>query len=249
MERIKIINLHKAFDTKVVLHGLNLEVFDGEILCIIGKSGEGKSVILKHLIGIFDPDQGEIIVDGEKLTGSDENIKTKIQKKFGILFQGAALFDSMDIYDNIAFGLRRKNISEDEIKTIVPDMLEQVGLRGIENKRPSELSGGMQKRVGLARSIAIKPEIMLYDEPTTGVDPITGGAVDRLIMKMRETFGITSIVVTHDMKSAYRIADRIAMLYKGRIIYLGAPKDFEETDDPYVRQFVEGSAKGPIKIE
>jgi len=249
MERIKINNLHKAFDTKVVLNGLNLEVFNGEILCIIGKSGEGKSVILKHLIGIFDPDQGEITVDGEKLTNADQDIKTKIQKKFGILFQGAALFDSMNIYDNIAFGLRRKGISEVEIKDIVPDMLEQVGLRNIEDKRPSELSGGMQKRVGLARSIAIKPEIMLYDEPTTGVDPITGGAVDRLILKMRETYNITSIVVTHDMKSAYRIADRIAMLYQGKIIFLGTPEDFEKTNDPYVRQFVEGNAKGPIKIE
>ena len=249
MERIKINNLHKAFDTKVVLNGLNLEVFNGEILCIIGKSGEGKSVILKHLIGILNPDQGEIIVDGEALTNAEEDIKTKIQKKFGILFQGAALFDSMDIYDNIAFGLRRKGISEEEIKDIVPDMLEQVGLRNIEDKRPSELSGGMQKRVGLARSIAIKPEIMLYDEPTTGVDPITGGAVDRLILKMRETYGITSIVVTHDIKSAYRIADRIAMLNQGKIIFLGTPVDFKKTDDPYVQQFVKGNAKGPIKIE
>jgi phospholipid/cholesterol/gamma-HCH transport system ATP-binding protein len=154
----------------------------------------------------------------------------------------------MNIYDNVAFGLRRTGVSEEEITSIVPDMLEKVGLRDVEQKRPSELSGGMQKRVGLARSIALRPEIMLYDEPTTGVDPITGGAVDRLIIKMRETFGITSVVVTHDMKSAYRLADRIAMLYNGKIIFTGAPDDFTGTDDPYVKQFTQGKAHGPIKV-
>lgn len=249
MEKIKIQNLHKSFDTKVVLSGLDLDIFPGEILCIIGKSGEGKSVILKHLVGILTPDTGEIFVDGEQYTGAGETVRMKIQSKYGILFQGAALFDSMNIFDNVAFGLRRKGFPESEVLRIVPDMLSKVGLREVEEKRPSELSGGMQKRVGLARSIAIQPEIMLYDEPTTGVDPITGGAVDRLILQMKETFGITSVVVTHDMKSAFRIADRIAMLYKGKIIFTGSPENFKTSDNPYVRQFVEGRAIGPISIE
>ncbi|HPB81716.1 MAG TPA: ATP-binding cassette domain-containing protein, partial [Spirochaetota bacterium] len=216
-EKIKIKDLCKSFGPKTVLQGVDLTVFEGEVLCVIGKSGTGKSVILKNLVGILIPDRGSITVDSTEFTSADEKTRISIQKKYGVLFQGAALFDSMNIYDNIAFGLRRKKITEEEIAKIVPEMLAHVGLKDIEEKRPSELSGGMQKRVGLARSIAIRPEIMLYDEPTTGVDPITAGAVDRLILKMRDTFGITSIVVTHDMKSAYRIADRVAMLFDGKI--------------------------------
>ncbi len=247
-EKIQIKNLHKSFDTKKVLTGIDLTVRTSEILCIIGISGVGKSVILKHLIGIFHPDNGEIYVDGLNYTESDEMERISIQQKFGILFQGAALFDSMNIYDNVAFGLRRQGTAEGEIRETVTRMLHQVGLKGIEEKRPSELSGGMQKRVGLARSIAMKPEIMLYDEPTTGVDPITGGAVDRLILKMRDSFGITSVVVTHDMRSAFRIADRIAMLYNGKIIFTAEPEDFQRTDNPHVKQFIQGKANGPIKV-
>lgn len=247
-EKIRIVDLHKAFGPKVILDGLDLEVYEGEVLCIIGKSGTGKSVIMKHLVGILQPDSGEIFVDGINFTTADEDEKIRIQGKYCILFQGAALFDSMNIYDNIAFGMRRKDIPEEEIARLVPELLEEVGLRNIEKKRPSELSGGMQKRVGLARAIAIRPEIMLYDEPTTGVDPITGGAVDRLILKMREKHNITSIVVTHDMKSAYRIADRVAMLYEGRIIFQGTPDEVRYTDNPYVQQFIEGRANGPIQV-
>lgn len=247
-EKIKISGLRKSFGSRVVLDGVELSVFEGEILCIIGISGTGKSVVLKHLVGILNPDAGEIFVDGENYTAADEMKRYSIEKKYGVLFQGAALFDSMNIYDNVAFGMRRTGISEDEIAKVVPEMLSQVGLKNIEHKKPSELSGGMQKRVGLARSIAIKPEIMLYDEPTTGVDPITAGAVDRLIIKMRDTFGVTSVVVTHDMKSAYRVADRIAMLYKGRIIFTGTPDEIKNTDDQFVRQIVEGRANGPISV-
>jgi len=247
-EKIVIHDLHKSFGPKAVLDGLDLTVHESEILCIIGISGVGKSVILKNLIGIMRPDSGTIHVDGMEFTGADLEIKHKILSKYGILFQGAALFDSLNIYDNVAFGLRRKNMSEDQIKTIVPEMLENVGLRDVEEKRVAELSGGMQKRVGLARSIALRPEIMLYDEPTTGVDPITGGAVDRLIKKMRDTFGITSIVVTHDMRSAYRLADRIAMLYGGKIIYAGPPDNFKNSEDLYVKQFTEGKSHGPIQV-
>jgi phospholipid/cholesterol/gamma-HCH transport system ATP-binding protein len=247
-EKIKISGLRKSFGEKRIFTGLDMTVFSGELFCIIGKSGTGKSVLLKHLIGMLEPDEGDIFVDGVRFTGSDEKTADSIIARYGILFQGAALFDSMNIFDNVAFGLRRKGVTEREIEKIVPEMLSHVGLRDVENKRVSELSGGMQKRAGLARSIAVKPEIMLYDEPTTGVDPITAGAVNRLIVKMRQTFGITSIVVTHDIKSAYFIADRIAMLYEGRIIFTGAPDEMSSTDDPYVRQFIEGRADGPIRV-
>lgn len=247
-EKVIIQNLHKSFGSKVVLNGLDLTINESSILCIIGISGVGKSVILKNLIGIVTPDSGKIFVDGEEFTGAKADMKFKILSKYGILFQGAALFDSLNIYDNVAFGLRRKKFLEEQIRKIVPEMLENVGLKGIEDKRPSELSGGMQKRVGLARAIALRPEIMLYDEPTTGVDPITGGAVDRLIKKMRDTFGITSLVVTHDMKSAYRLADRIAMLHEGKIIFSGTPDDFKTTNNIFVKQFIDGKANGPIRV-
>jgi phospholipid/cholesterol/gamma-HCH transport system ATP-binding protein len=232
----------------VVLDGLDLTVYESEIVCIIGISGAGKSVILKNLIGILTPDSGRIFVDGEEFTGANDKTRRRILSKYGVLFQGGALFDSLNIYDNIAFGLRRKKISEDQIKNIVPETLENVGLRDIEYKSPSEISGGMQKRVGLARSIALKPEIMLYDEPTTGVDAITGGAVDRLIKKMRDSFAITSIVVTHDIKSALRLADRIAMIHQGKIIFSGPPDEFKSTENEYVQQFIEGRAHGPIAV-
>ncbi len=247
-EKIRIVNLKKAFGPKVVLDGVDLSVGEGEVLCVIGKSGTGKSVILKHLIGLLLPDEGQIIVDGADFTSASPDARSGIRGKYGVLFQGAALFDSMNIYDNVAFGLRRRKVSEDEIARLVPEMLAHVGLKGIEGKRPSDLSGGMQKRVGLARAIAVKPEIMLYDEPTTGVDPITGGAVDRLIVKMRDTFGVTSIVVTHDMQSAYRIADRIAMLLDGRIVFTGTPGEIQQTGNPAIRQFIEGRAHGPIAV-
>jgi len=248
-EKILIKDLKKSFGPKKILRRLNLSVNEGEILCVIGKSGTGKSVIMKHLVGILQPDEGEIWVDGVNFLEADENERINIISKYGILFQGAALFDSMTIYDNVAFGLRRKNVSEEEIAHIVPSMLMDVGLKDIENKKPSELSGGMQKRVGLARAIAIKPEIMLYDEPTTGVDPITGGAVDRLIVQMRDSYNITSIVVTHDMNSARRIADRVAMLYDGEILFSGTPEDMDQSNNPVIRQFIEGRANGPITIQ
>lgn len=248
-EKIIIKNLHKSFDEKVILDGVELSALEGEVLCVIGKSGSGKSVILKHLVGILEPDDGSIMIGDVMYTGADDEIRRKVQQKIGILFQGAALFDSMNIYDNIAFGLQRTGHSKEEIKEIVPVLLAQVGLKDVEHKRPAELSGGMQKRVGLARSLAIKPQIMLYDEPTTGVDPITGGAVDRLILQMRDTYGITSIVVTHDIKSVYRIADHIAMLYNGKIIFYGTPQDLQMVDNEIMKQFIEGRASGPIKIE
>lgn len=246
MAKIVIENLHKSFGEKSVLRGIDLSVEQGEILCIIGKSGTGKSVILKHLVGIIEPDEGAIIVDGINLIGNTGPVRHEIVSKYGILFQGAALFDSMNIFDNVAFGLRRRGVNEDEVNLIVNESLAQVGLPDSGDKRPSELSGGMQKRAGLARSIAVRPEIMLYDEPTTGVDPITAGVVDRLIVKMRDTYAMTSVVVTHDMTSAYRIADRIVMVYEGKVIFTGTGEEIKKSEDPYVMQFIEGTVRGPI---
>ncbi|MBN2039019.1 MAG: ABC transporter ATP-binding protein [Spirochaetes bacterium] len=246
-DKIQIINLKKSFAEKVILSGVAFTVKEGEIFSIIGKSGTGKSVILKHLIGLLKPDSGEIIVDNIQYTGADEKTRIEIESKYGVLFQGAALFDSMNVFDNVAFGLRRIKTPEAEIKIVVHDMLERVGLRDVDDKFPHELSGGMQKRVGLARSIAMKPEIMLYDEPTTGVDPIVGSAVNDLIVRMRDSFGITSIMVTHDMKSAKKISDKISMLYEGRIIVSGTPDEIKNSDNPYLKQFLEGRSDGPVK--
>ncbi len=245
--KIEIRNLHKAFGPKVVLNGIDLDIIESEILCIIGKSGTGKSVILKNIMGLMKPDSGSIVVDGEDFTKAEDRDHERIMSKFGVLFQMAALFDSMNIYDNVAFGMRRQGLPEGEIAEKVPRLLENVGLKNIEEKMPSELSGGMQKRVGLARSIAMKPEIMLYDEPTTGVDPITGGAVDRLIVQMNKQYGITSIVITHDMNSAYRIAHRVGMLHDGELIFLGTPQELKESENPVIRQFLAGSAK-PLPV-
>jgi phospholipid/cholesterol/gamma-HCH transport system ATP-binding protein len=247
-EKIVIRDLKKSFGSKIVFTGVDLCVGSAEIRCIVGKSGSGKSVLLKNLIGLIEPDAGAILVDGVNFVDCDEKAKSSIQSKYGILFQGAALFDSMNIYDNVAFGLRRKRVPEEDIAAIVPEMLERVGLRDIEYRRPSEISGGMQKRVGLARSIAVRPEIMLYDEPTTGVDPITAGAVNELIVQMRDTFQMTSLVVTHDVNSAFHIADRISMLFNGTIIFTGSPEEMKNSDNPVVQQFVEGRAHGPISI-
>ena len=247
-EKIKVRSIYKSFGAKPILTGIDFSVNEGEILCIIGKSGTGKSVTLKILAGILEPDSGEIFVDGETYTGASKNTRAAIEAKYGILFQGAALFDSMNIYENVAFGLKRKGVDEDEITVLVPELLELVGLRNIEEKSPAELSGGMQKRVALARAIAMRPEIMLYDEPTTGVDPITGGAVDRLIIKTRDLYKITSIVVTHDIKSTYTIADRVIMIYEGKTIFDGGTDELMRSVDPVVFQFVQGKADGPIKI-
>jgi phospholipid/cholesterol/gamma-HCH transport system ATP-binding protein len=245
--KIEIIDLKKSFFGRTVFSAVNLKIMEGEVFSIIGKSGSGKSVILKHLIGLLNPDSGEIFIDSVKFTGASESEKSSIGSKIGVLFQGAALFDSMNIYDNVAFGLRRIKTPEPEIKIIVADMLEKVGLKEVEEKYPHEISGGMQKRAGLARSLALKPEIMLYDEPTTGVDPIVASVVDNLILKMRDSFGVTSVVVTHDMNSACKISDRIAMLGEGSIIFTGTPDEMKNTDNPYIRQFVEGKANRPDK--
>lgn len=248
-EKIRLTSLAKSFGEKHVLRGVDLSVYEGETLCIIGRSGTGKSVVIKHLIGLLEPDSGSIAVDGEPLTGADAAAKRNICAKIGVLFQGAALFDSMNVFDNIAFGLRRQRLGEAAVSEAVGGMIEALGLSGCEERFPHELSGGFQKRVALARSLVLKPQIMLYDEPTTGVDPVTAAAVDAMIMQMKRLTGVTSIVITHDMNSAYRIADRVAMLHEGKIIFTGTPQELMDTADPLLRQFIEGRAHGPIQIQ
>ncbi|HOQ12983.1 MAG: Sulfate/thiosulfate import ATP-binding protein CysA [Spirochaetes bacterium ADurb.Bin218] len=243
MVKIRIENLSRSFEENKVLDDFNLDINEGEILCILGKSGTGKSVILKHLVGIFKSDSGKIFVDGQEFVPDSRESFSKIISKYGILFQNGALFDSMNVYDNVAFGLRRLKLSEKEIEERVNESLANVGLAGKGELFPSELSAGMQKRAALARSIAVRPEIMLYDEPTTGVDPITAGAIDRLIVKMRDIYKITSIVVTHDVRSAFRIADRIAVLNQGKVVYCASPLEIEQSSDTFVRDFVQRRLK------
>jgi len=245
---IKIIDLHKSFGSTKVLQGVNLEIKRGETIVIIGQSGSGKSVLIKHLIGLLKPDKGEIYVDGVEVTHLKENELRQITRKFGLLFQGGALFDSMTVAQNIAFGLTRyTNYSSQKIEQIVKASLAKVGLQGVENLMPYELSGGMKKRVGLARAIAYNPEIILYDEPSTGIDPIRADAINELINVMKKKLQVTSVVITHDMISAYKVADRIAMLYQGKIIEIGTPEEIKRTKNPVVRQFIHGEAEGPIE--
>ncbi|MEK7867796.1 MAG: ABC transporter ATP-binding protein [Candidatus Omnitrophota bacterium] len=244
---IEIINLSKSFTGAKVLDNLNLIINSGEVIVIIGRSGCGKSVLLKHIIGLIKPDMGQVIIDGNDMTRLEEYEMDKLRLSFGMLFQGAALFDSMTVGENVGFKLREHtDISDSEIRKKVADALELVGLKGIENLMPSELSGGMKKRVGLGRAICNNPKIILYDEPTTGLDPIMADAINGLIVDLNNKLNVTSIVVTHDMVSAFKIADRIAMLYKGKIITIGTPDEIKNTKDPIVKQFITGAAKGPI---
>ncbi|NOY52446.1 MAG: ABC transporter ATP-binding protein [Deltaproteobacteria bacterium] len=244
---IKIVDLYKSFQAKPVLQGVNLDIRDGESMVIIGGSGTGKSVLIKHIIGILRPDSGRIYVTGDEVTLMNEQELNDMRKKFGMLFQGAALFDSLSVWENVGFGLKQHSaLSNDEIFEIATEKLAMVGLYGVEELRPSELSGGMQKRVGLARAIAMEPEILLYDEPTTGLDPINADMINNLIIEMREKLKVTSVAITHDMVSAYKIADRIAMIHQGKIIEVGTPEEIRTTDNPYVRQFISGNAEGPI---
>lgn len=247
---IKLENVYKSFGQKEVLTGLDLEVKKGESRVIIGGSGSGKSVILKHIVGILRPDKGRVFIDDLDIETLDEAGLYSIRKKFGMLFQMAALFDSMNVWENVGFGLRRhKEMKDKDIKEIATEKLRMVGLVGVEDLMPSELSGGMKKRVGLARAIAHEPEILLYDEPTTGLDPITADAINDLLVEMREKLSVTSVAITHDMNSAYKIADNISMLYDGKIIDTGTPDEVKNTANPFVKQFITGSAFGPIKIE
>ena len=248
--KIKVRDVKKAFGSKVVLDGVNMDVFPGESVVVIGQSGVGKSVLLKCVIGILKPDEGLIEIDGSPITAPGFKDLDEIRRKFGMLFQYAALFDSLTVWENVGFGLlQHSNLKPGQIREVVEEKLRMVGLPGTLDLMPSELSGGMRKRVGLARAIAMEPEILLYDEPTTGLDPIRGDSINDLIIQLREELGIASITITHDMISAYKIADRIAMLFKGKLIATGTPDEIRSTDNPYVHQFIHGQAEGPIKDE
>ncbi|MBN2453162.1 MAG: ABC transporter ATP-binding protein [Candidatus Omnitrophica bacterium] len=244
---IEIKNVTKSFNGHRVLDGVNLTINTGETTVIIGRSGCGKSVLLKHIIGLLRPDSGHILIDGKDITAMDEKALSALRMKFGMLFQGAALFDSLNVLENVAFSMiEHTNATSNEIEKRVKECLSLVGLRDIEDKKPAELSGGMRKRVGLARAIALRPQIILYDEPTTGVDPIMGDSINDLIVELHNKLKVTSIAVTHDMTSAYKIGDRMAMLYNGKIIASGTPEEIKHTKDPIVRQFITGASKGPI---
>ncbi len=237
---IEFQNLHKAFGTHAVLAGLSLTVRDGETFVIIGYSGTGKSVALKHVVGLLRPDAGEVIVDGQAVSTLDRAGLNELRTHIGYVFQFAALFDSMTVAENVALGLVRRKVEEEEIAERVQEALALVDLTGSDGQYPAELSGGMRKRVGIARAIALRPRYILYDEPTTGLDPVTSAVIDQLMVRTREHLGVTGVVVTHDMRSAYTVGDRIAMLYQGQIRQVGTVAEIQETEDPVVRQFVEG---------
>jgi phospholipid/cholesterol/gamma-HCH transport system ATP-binding protein len=235
--------LVKSFGTQKVLEGVSFNIERGEVVTIIGRSGGGKSVILKHIIGLLMPDSGEVLVEGENLCGMDERQLLQVRRKFGMLFQSAALFDSMTVAENVGFVLRReRKLDEAAIAKRVTEVLDMVELQGTEDKKPSELSGGMRKRVGLARAIAYQPAILLYDEPTTGLDPIVSDSIDQLILRVSERLKVTSIVVTHDVRTMRRVAQRILMLHQGRIHAQGTPDEIFSSEDPVVKQFVNGVA-------
>jgi phospholipid/cholesterol/gamma-HCH transport system ATP-binding protein len=246
---IEVKDLVKSFDGRKVLNGVNLKIYSGETMVIMGGSGCGKSTLLRHIIGSYAPDSGSIFIKGKDITRLTESEFDEIRKRFGMVFQNAALFDSMTVKDNIALSLREHTkLAEDIIKIMIKMKLELVGLRGFEDLMPSQLSGGMRKRVGLARAIAMDPEIIFYDEPTAGLDPIVAGVVDKLILDLSKKLHITSVVVTHDMKSVFSIADRVAMLYHGKVIAEGTPEEVKNSKDPRVIQFINGSPDGPIKF-
>jgi phospholipid/cholesterol/gamma-HCH transport system ATP-binding protein len=240
---IQLDALTKSFGDKHVLRGFSLDVSEGETMVILGYSGSGKSVAIKHIVGLLEPDSGRVVVDGLEVPRLSRKELYALRAKIGYVFQFAALFDSLSIGENVAMGLRKQGLlSRSEIITRVGEALEIVDLPDVEHKRPAELSGGMRKRVGIARAIALRPKYLLYDEPTTGLDPVTTAVIDRLIMRMRDTLGVTSIVITHDMQSAYRVGSRIAMLYEGRVQQVGTVAEIQQTHDPIVRQFIEGRA-------
>lgn len=238
---IEIDNVYKSFDSKDVHKGINLSIMKGENLTVLGGSGSGKSVLLKEITGLLKPDSGEVYIEGENIVPMDDNELVHVIRKIGMLFQGSALFDSLTVEENIAYPLLESSDYEiDEIRDIVAKNLELVGLPGVEDKMPSDLSGGMKKRVGLARAMAKSPKILLYDEPTTGLDPPNISRINMLIRDMQKQFGITGIIITHDVKSAFEVSDRIAFLYKGKIIFVGSVKEAENTDISELKDFILG---------
>lgn len=246
---IRLSDVHKSFGAQTVLNGLDLEIPAGRITAIIGPSGEGKSVLIKHMIGLLQPDSGQIEVDGESIVGIRRSKLNQIREKFGMLFQNAALFDSMNVFENVAFPLREKTkLSKDEIHARVLSALEDVGLKGVERKFTDELSGGMKKRVGLARAVLLNPKIILFDEPTTGLDPIIKRAIHQLIKETHTKFGFTAVIVSHEIPEIFDIAHHVAMLYQGKILQFGSADEIRNSTHPVVKQFISGSLDGPIQM-
>ena len=244
---IEITDVYKNFNSKKVLNGVNLKINKGETKVIIGRSGCGKSVLLKHIVGVLRPDRGRITVEGQDLSAISSKELNSLRMRMAMVFQGGALFDSLNVGENVGFTLYEySKLSHKEIEEQVEESLSNVELHGIQKLMPSELSGGMKKRVAIARALCGRPEIILYDEPTTGVDPITADSINKLIRSLHDKFKVTSIVVTHDMKSAYSIADNMAMIYQGKIIAEGTPEEIQKTKHPVVYQFINGLSQGPI---
>lgn len=244
---ISLQNVEKSLGGRPVLRGMSIDIAKGESVVIVGGSGQGKSVTLKHIIGLMQPDSGHVFVMGHDLCCMENRELNSFRQHFGMAFQEGALFDSMNVFENIAFPLRRHTkMTEEEIRARVVECLDQVHLQGVDTKRPSELSGGMRRRVGFARAISLKPDILLFDEPTTGLDPVISDVIADLIVEMDHTLNSTTVSITHDMKVAFKIADRVAMLYEGRIIEEGTPEVFQRSKNPMVQQFIEGRAEGPL---
>ncbi len=250
MAVIELRNLNKTFGARKILDNINLRIEKGETMVIMGGSGCGKSTLLRLIIGALKPDSGEVLLNGKNITRLSEDEMNEVRKKFGMLFQSSALFNSMSVGENVALPLREHTeLNESIISIMVKMKLELVGLTGFEHLKPSEISGGMKKRVGLARAIAMDPEIVFYDEPGAGLDPIVGSVIDKLISDLSKKLGITSVVVTHEMNSAFRIADRITMLYQGKILEVGTPEQIKKSDNPIIKQFISGSPDGPIPLK
>lgn len=246
---IEIVNLKKSFDGQEVLKGVNLKIANRELTAIIGKSGGGKSVLLKHLIGLLKPDDGDIVIEGVDVTVVHGQDLDRIREKFGVVFQGGALFDSLTVFGNVAFPLREKTrLGNREVRERVLGALDDVGLRGMGNKYPGEISGGMKKRVALARALITEPSIVLFDEPTTGLDPIILHSIHNLIMSTHKKYGFTGVIISHEIPEIFGVADKIAMLYDGVIVEAGTPDEIRKSSDPVVRQFITGSLEGPIEI-
>jgi len=238
---IQLTDVRKSFGARLILNGISLEVRDGETLAVIGQSGAGKSVLLKTIVGLLEPDRGSVLVDGQEVSRLTREDLYELRRKVGYVFQFAALFDSMSVFDNVAMGLRRiAGISEDEVEQRVHESLQRVDMGSYAQRMPGQLSGGQRKRVGLAGAVSTRPRYLLYDEPTTGLDPVTTAVIDELILRMARELGVAGVVITHDMKSAFRVATRIALLYNGQIRFVGTAQEVEASRDPIVRGFVEG---------
>lgn len=247
---IEVIDLYKALDGQPVLEGVSLSVAKGEIFAIIGKSGGGKTVLLKHLVGLLKPDRGRVVVDGVDIGGLGRKQLNRIRERFGMVFQGGALFDSLTVFDNVAFPLREKTpLHEPAIAEKVVGMLKQVGLADMGHKYPAEISGGMKKRVALARALIMEPEILLLDEPTTGLDPIRMCSIHNLILDLHQRFGFTCVMVSHEIPEIFDVATKVAMLHQGTVVEVGTPEEIQDSSNPVVRQFIMGSLEGPIQLE